>query len=185
VSGSGWTSTSTETRVAQTELTLVSGGKAASHHRNLIQLNVVEGGGFMTQMLEGGYRGVHPWQQEPATRAVPPKRVILGELGAVGSDGRLWKALPDNQQYSITPKVSPALHPDHYRFNVKPTKHKLFIEANGIQLDPDRVVTNAEFCVGQKIVLRPKLVPDVSGNLIDETNGYWWLPPKYVIWVCT
>jgi hypothetical protein len=82
--------------------------------------------------------------------------IKLGSLGAVGADGRLYVALADNIPRDVTPLVEG--NPYYTYETPGVTKHKLRIIANGVPLQPDRVVPRAEFCVGQKIGLSSHLL---------------------------
>ena len=96
---------------------------------------------------------------------------------ALGSDGNLWKLLPDNMEVDVTPKV-PGV--DYFGFGVNTQEYTLTITANGKDLS----VTNPEFCVGQKVSLQATWNPSLPSG--TQTSYDWfasldylnsWIPP--------
>jgi hypothetical protein len=92
----------------------------------------------------------------------------------LGDDSKLWTVQLDNAEADLNLQVP---HARHFHAEASATKHKLFIEANGVQLEPDKVVTNAEFCVGQKVTFNVEFDPTLS--FVDHVS-HWHLPDKYV-----
>jgi hypothetical protein len=89
----------TETRTLGGESTveLYTGGRSKSEKRNLIvvSMNVAE----------------HPYDFSFG-QAVDPSKIKLAGLGTLGSDGRVFKALPDGETMDITPSVASAYYCD-------------------------------------------------------------------------
>jgi hypothetical protein len=129
-----------QVRSAKTEYDLLTGGKASINRQSLF-------------VLTGEAQGVGNffWPErdtEKGAYAIPPTAVVLGSLGVLGTDSRLYKALPDGQRFEVTPRVEGNPYYTHY---VGQTVHKPVLFANGVALEPDKVVDGAEFCVGQRI----------------------------------
>jgi len=101
---------------------------------------------------------LNDWEGSPCRpgvdkRGIDPARetVILGELGRLGGDGRLYVALPDGVEKDVTPLVTGL---DHYTFDVYPTKHRLRITANWLDCQNDAFFLRPEFIVGQHVTFR-------------------------------
>ena len=96
-------------------------------------------------------------------------RVMEKQLGA---DGNLWVVLPDNTSHDITVSAPKK----HYNAWATPEKFKLAIKANEVLLDPNAVVSNAHFCVGQHISFDLSGLPDGATAI----NFRWDLSGTYV-----
>ncbi|MCX6884378.1 MAG: hypothetical protein NTX27_04980 [Verrucomicrobia bacterium] len=97
---------------AQAEMKMKTGGKGRAGTRNLFS---VSGGATRIK-----YEIWRPWlEPEPDGYVVPPEEVRLGSLGKLGSDGYLYKALPDG----ITVDVTPFVDVPNYTFGVSAQKH--------------------------------------------------------------
>jgi hypothetical protein len=127
-------------RIAKTYYELRTGGKAKPRRMNLFVLT-----GEAIGVADPFWPEVDWWW--PSPYSIAPTSVVLGSLGSLGSDGRLYKALPDGASYDVTPTV--AGNPYYGRPQPQATKHKLLISANGATLLPDKTVTTN--CVGQKV----------------------------------
>jgi hypothetical protein len=149
------------TRKAQTILTLHTGGKGLSRQKNLFRVS-----GSATAITN---------LTTMESRPVPSERITMGALGQLGTDGNRWCALPDNATRDVTPTVSGE---PYYSFGASATKHELVIKANGIVLDSVRILSNAVFCVGQKIDLEAIFVPPASS--LTSTNPRWNIPGQFV-----
>jgi hypothetical protein len=161
----------TWTRKAQTTLRLRTGGKAASHRQNL----------FSFQCTANEITQPRWWSEvtaAPSTRPIPPGQITAGDLGQVGSDGWLYKALPDGADMDVTPRTSR----NFYNFNISRTKHQLWITANGIPLADDKVIPSAKFCVGQKIYLNSYMTPPIE-SVIQNLRAEWFMDLKFVNWI--
>ncbi|MCL4790257.1 MAG: hypothetical protein KJ070_26325, partial [Verrucomicrobia bacterium] len=119
-----------------TQMKLYTGGKAGIKRSSLIQINA------SAERYDRPPSG--PWLHTPATPITPAKIQVLGKQ--LGNDGRLWLALPDNEDKYLNLQV-PGVK--HYGAWATPAKHKLRILASNTPLDPDK--SNVEFCVGQKV----------------------------------
>ena len=97
--------------------------------------------------------------------------ITLSELGAVGSDGALYTALPGNATKVVTPRVG---GDNFYAFNLTATNHILTITANGYDLS----VTNPEFCVGQRVNFAPMFSPPLTS--VASEVSHWTLGGNYV-----
>ena len=136
----------------ETKMSLYTGGKALPHRKNLFVLS-----GSATEIIE---KATPPVYSFTTSRPIAATQILIGDLGPLGSDGRLYAVLPDDATKELMPRVKSK---NHYVFDVVHSKHKLRIVVNGIcPLADDRVVTCAKFCVGQKIDLEPVFVPPVS-----------------------
>ena len=162
--GAGDGGTSTYSRTALTVLALWTGGKGESHHQNLFQIT---GSAFAITNLS------------PVLGcAVPPTNVEMGALGALGTDGNLWRALQDNVTNIITPTVSGAPSPSNYTFTAGSQKYRLYIAANSTPLEDYRVAPFAHYCVGQYIGFAPFWVPTVPGCTTQTVQ--WQFAGNYV-----
>lgn len=154
-------------KTAQTTLKLRTGGKGVPGRMNLWVLT-----GHALEVL-------NEWEAWPCGQYVPKQiipyqQVTLGELGKLGSDGRLYKALPDGVTPDVTPTVKGV---DYYTFGVNEQKYELRILANDVELDPDKA--NVEFCVGQKVTFRAEWSPTDPPSIAD-TEHAWLMSPKFV-----
>ena len=143
---------------AETRTVLRTGGKALVSRMNVFTVN----GGAMENL---------PTMQ----RFLAPTGILVPGLGAtLDSEGKAFVALPDNAELDITLKLSiPS-----YNYTVGAIKHKLQLVANSCPLAPERVVPNAEFCVGQWVGFWPVFVPDLGG--IQCRTVQWSLDGGYV-----
>ena len=83
-----------------------------------------------------------------------PTNIMIGSLGYLGADGKLYVVLPDNTQVDITPTVPGLPYITFGETNGNPvsaTKYIPVISANGIALDPNIANPNAAFSVGQQL----------------------------------
>ena len=110
----------------------------------------------------------------------------LINTGETNDDGSTWGATLVQAPAGVRPDVTPAATQTQgfkdYTFDVKAEEIKLSITANGITLDPNKVVTNANFIVGQVLTFSTnwsKLPPGVAsrkvqwtfeGNFLNESN---------------
>lgn len=166
-SESSWTGTNNYShfdfaRTAQTKMKLETGGKALSKRQNLFVFN-----GSATEILANF--AIPPFGNLP-TQSIPAQNVTIGSVGALGNDGNLYAALPDNQTFDVTPIVNGK---QFYTFNVSAAKHTLTITANGNDLQ----TTKPEFCVGQQVTFSPSWDSDPGA---ENTIAHWNLPGNYV-----
>ncbi len=89
----------TYTRTAQTKLTLFTGGKADPNRRSFILLTA-----WANEILNK--RAQPPYSSGAPGQGIPSTSIVLGELGALWADARLFKVLPDGVYPDITPTVS-------------------------------------------------------------------------------
>lgn len=157
------------TRSAQTTWKLFTGGKKSVRKENLFVIS-----GSATEMLQ---RPVVP--PFPSTsKTVPFEDITVGDMGKLGSDGRRYIILPDGETKDATPRVDDK---EFYNFGSGASKHKLKIIVNGsCTLEPEQVVSCANYCVGQKLTFSPHWLTPVDG--IDETTSQyeWDLPGNFV-----
>jgi len=164
-------------RSAQTRMKLFTGGKAIPGRRTLFSISA-----WAKELL--GQRFTPPYSvlAEPFFNLLPSQRVSLGELGALGSDGRLYRALPDRTTVEVTPFVPDK---EHYWFDVTAQKHKLHIVANEAPLAEDRIAPLARFTVGQRIGLYPNFTPSLPEE--PQKTVKWTLDPQFInsftVWV--
>jgi hypothetical protein len=157
-------------REAQTTLKLSTGGRKAVQRNNLFA--------FQGEAFEILNRKALPPYDPPTKRPIPNEQVTIGALGTLGADGRLYKALPDNATYDVTPKVSM----DFYAFSLNQQKHTLHIAANDQPLANDRVAPNAKFCVGQKINLTSYMMPSIDA-VVSDIQAQWFPPNLFVNYI--
>ncbi len=159
----------TYSRVAQTQLYLRTGGKALPGRRNLIVLAASAGYVTDAKWHPGGPQGSPP----PELALAPQRMTIQGQ--SVGTDGYRYLALPDGAEVDITPTIAGC---DFYTFDVNPTKHKLLIQANGTQLQPDELIPEAEHAIGEKINLSAVFDPPLPEE--PSKTVQWVLDPQYI-----
>jgi hypothetical protein len=147
-------------RTAKTVARYFTGGKSLPLRENLHQLNV----SVHQQIFDWGFGGGSESTGDAITNGV-----TAGVVGAVGSDGNAWKALPDGRNVDITPSANGATN---CNFVVSATKYNLTITAstNGTAID---LSTNTpEFCVGQKVSLQATWNPSLPGG---TQSSYQWI----------
>jgi len=151
-------------------LKLRTGGKRVPGRQNLWVLT-----GVAAEVL-------NDWEGSPCRpgvdkRGIDPARetVILGELGRLGGDGRLHVVLPDGEEKDVTPLVKGL---DHYTFDVYPTKHRLWIRANGAICNFDNLLSKPTFCVGQNVTFTSDW--EQTPPAIETTTSMWELGGTYV-----
>ena len=183
IDGSGDEETDTThgnyTRTAQTVWHLQTGGKSLPGRQSLWQLSGNANAVTNKRTVIAG-----PF----ATGGGPVNGISYGQiaigrektLGTLGSDGKLWTVLPDDQEVDVTPYVAGN---DFYTFTVNAQKYKLHILANDYPLADDRVRPQAYYCVGQKIVFQAVFSPDITSSsyynspiwnyTADYINNHW------------
>jgi hypothetical protein len=165
-------------RNAQTRLVLFTGGRHGVRRRNLFVCTA--------NATEVRHKGATPPYNAPWlqgwTRWIAPQTIQLGELGPVGSNGFLYKVLPDNETLDFTPRVK---NKEFYHFGVTQQKHKLFLTANGQVLSPDGQLT-AKLLVGERVDLSSFFDPVFSQQPV--TTSKWTLGGKFInaftVWGC-
>jgi hypothetical protein len=161
-------------RSARTRYELRTNGKPNSTRHNLFVLSATVtgiGNDFWPETDND------PWAYD-----IPPSAVMLGTYGPQGSDGRIYKVLADNTTHDITPRASGHLY---YTFNQPSVKkHRLLLWAGTAVLEPNRVVQEAKFCVGQQIVFTPawrQSSPyDGEPQGVSSRSYDWVMSSKYV-----
>jgi hypothetical protein len=150
-------------RGARSALKLETGGKGGSKRMNLFSFFC-----HADRIRTPRWRPPESMNNMPVKEGIPPNRLrLLGQRP--GSDGYLYRVLPDNAEFDITP----CANVDFYTYVVVPQKHRLRIFANGIPLAEDRVAINANACVGQKVTFSPTFVPGIPGlNLAHYQWGF-------------
>jgi hypothetical protein len=156
-------------REAQTTLKLSTGGRSEVRRNNLF---VLAGGADL--ILDK--KALPPYEGNTPKRPIPNEQVTIGALGTLGADGRLYKALPDNATYDVTPKVSS----DFYAFRLTQQKHEVQMNANDHPLGHKSLTENAGFCVGQKVIYSIQLIPPLDPGLITAQNHQWLIPETMV-----
>jgi hypothetical protein len=118
----------------------------------------------------------HPPESEfnmPNMEGIPASHIrLLGQT--LGSDGYLYRVLPDNGEFDITPQANA----EFYVFGVVPQKHRLWILANTTVLAQDRVAPLSKFCVGQKLTFSPAFSPGIPG--LKRQSAQWGFTGQYV-----
>jgi hypothetical protein len=174
-SGVGISQSEDYTRSAHTEMLLDTGGKQLARRRNLFAL---DGTAFeITSKRATPTYYQYDTLNAAYKRTLDPTSVEIGKLGKLGSDGKLYVALPDGMTNDVTPWVRGK---SFYGFKLGHTKHKLTIYANGVPLEPNKVVSEAEFCVGEKVVFTKTFSPPVPSEDIRAETYQWLLASQYV-----
>ncbi len=155
-------------RKAQTILKLFTGGKAIPHGQSLFVIT-----GAVWQVTNN--RAVPPFNKA-LLPSVPPANVVIGELGALGSDGNRYAGLPDGVTKDVTPRVPGK---SFYAFKLDHQKYKLTISANGIPLDSEAVVPQAQFLVGQLITFSHAFNPTLPSQ--TQRGPVNWYPTGHFL----
>jgi hypothetical protein len=164
---------------ARTQMKLFTGGMAKEHRQSLIQLQCA--GTEYDEPSPYANAGLFsddfaPWVGVASHALNPSQLQALGK--AVGSDGNLWVALPDNSVQELNLNATGVLHYDAW---ATPTKYELTLTANSIDLSQ----TTPEFCVGQEVNLQATWNPSLPGG--TQSSYQWalamdcldsWLPPS-------
>jgi hypothetical protein len=137
---SWWTNSILEVPV----LNLYTGGKAVPHRESLFRITASARG---------------------RSGPIASQDIQIGQLGRLGNDGNLYKALADGTPYIVTPTVTGV---KYYTFQITPQKHRLLLQANGVTLDPQRVAATAEFCVGQLVSLEASWIPELPEGTVHH-----------------
>jgi hypothetical protein len=171
------------TRNAQTTMKLQTGGKGVPR-KNLFAVNASVAGIGDLQ-----WNHTPPWESA-LPYAISNDKVTIGELGKLGTDGNLYRALPDNTPVDITPQVGGV---DYYVFGIGAVKHRLRIMANGSLLEPHYTVPSAKYAVGTKVNFEPVFVPPLpvepqkavawnfTDRFINAFNVYILVDPNIVL----
>jgi hypothetical protein len=161
------------TRSSKTYLKLRTGGKAGVFRNNLFGISAAGTEYGRPWTIVWYSDGDDEWIRTPET-TIPPNQIrVLGKN--VGNDGNLFIVLPDN----VTLDLGATAPGKHYNLSVSPTKYKLFVQANGHILRPDRVVPLANFCVGQQIGFAPVWSPGTPPYVQGNSYFHWNLPGNY------
>jgi hypothetical protein len=149
--GSSSVGTTKYTRKAQTVLTLVTGGKGLSHHKNLFQIS----GSAMaiTNLVTG--------MGSPVTEYY----IQIGDLGKLDTESNLWCALPDNDAKDITPTVA-GLVPDDYTFTASQQKFPV-IHNTVCPALTDANLNRTNIGVGEEVDLR-----FATSDLLTQTANW-------------
>src|SRR5262245_53388013 len=149
-------------RFAQAKWKLQTGGKPISQRKNLFVISA-----SATENLNkrcAPYRDPSVIVQCPG-RTIAPQEISIGGLGQLGSDGRLYVALPDGDERDVTPQVSGM---DFYTFDIAAQRHTLSVSANGVDL----MNAKPELCIGQQVTLLASWDPGLPAGTQD---GYRWV----------
>ena len=157
-------------RIAQAKVMLQTGGKGVPR-RNLFVINASDSG-----------IGNWDWNHEPPWYSalpftIPNDEIAIGSEGKLGSDGRLYRALPDYTTVDVTPKVEGVRY---HTFSINATKHKPSIFWHDYEVDVTDQLTST--VVGRQMLLLSGFEPpltytpsiefkwDVSGETLKR---YW------------
>ena len=142
----------TYTRHAQTQLKLLTGGRAVPHGMCLFQIS-----GEAREVLDKRAPPYNP----VGMAGIPPQNVRMGVLGNLGADRNLWVALPDG---GTTVEVTPQVAKPFYIFDATEQKYSFVISANSTPLSDDSVMAGADFCVGQYVPFSAGFDPALPEN---------------------
>ena len=153
-------------REAVTAYELHTGGKAAIQRQNLFAL---------TGLAYGISNPFYPEVDSDAQAyAIPYTSVKLGTLGYLGSDSYLYKALPDNKSFDVTPNVPGRRY---YRYSQPDKKkYRLWILANDTPCNFDLSPT---FCVGEYITFSSGWSPGTPPGILPSSSTKWTLTGNY------
>jgi hypothetical protein len=149
---------------AATQMKLYPGGKAGVGRQSLICLTV--------GAQENGTPTGFAWHNTSFMNIPSSAIQVLGKQ--VGSDGKLWVALPDNTPRDLNLFIKGK---DHYNAWAWPAKYVPYITANEVRLDPGE--TTSTNCVGQKLVFKLAFDPALPEE-IQSATYQWVLSGKYV-----
>ena len=117
--------------------------------------------------------GFYNWVSPVDSYNIPTSAITIPNFHPLDPDGNFYAALEDNNDIDVTAKTSEK----YYGFSETPTKHKLIIKANGID------VTDKRFreIVGAKDTFSCELDPPVT------ITSYKWSVPGKIIddWVAS
>lgn len=102
----------------QAKMTLATGGKPGSTKQSLWMISA--SATPRAFVPSGSVREDPPVGQQSGS--IPFDQIAVGELGKLGSDGKLFVVLPDNVTKDVTPMVK---NKDYYTFNVDPQNLRL------------------------------------------------------------
>ena len=159
-------------RSSNTSMKLRTGGRSGISKKNLFKISA---GATEYGKPDDVGSDISPdqWDGTPRKGITPNQISILGKN--MGNDGNLFIVLPDNATLNLG-ATAPGRD---YSLGVSPAKYKLFIQANGHILQPDRVVPLANFCVGQQIGFAPVWSPSAPPN-VASAFYLWDLSTKFV-----
>jgi len=159
----------TYSRSSKTQIKLRTGGKSGKGRQNLFTIS----GSVAGYGRPAGVCWCEEWMGTPSVTIARNQIRVLGRN--LGSDGNLYIVLPDNATLDLG-AVAPGRH---YSLGVGATKHKMYIQANGHILRPNRIVPLAKFCVGQQIGFAPVWSPTGPPN-VASVSYLWDLSTKFV-----
>ncbi len=136
---------------AKTKVVLHTGGKGQTGRQGLFQLT--------------------PTATDDSTGlGIPPQQIsVAGKT--LGADGVAWLEFQDGITVDVTPQASAPL----YDYGISAQKYTPVITANTVSLDPDTVVSGAQFCVGQYIAFGVNGLPSYVNSV-----QHWSLPGTFV-----
>lgn len=163
----------TEAKDVTTIISLATGGRSGVNRVNLFTLTGAAWDTENTWIPTA--TPLYPFPYQGLFQLSPSSLKILGKN--LGSDGRLYRKLPDNATVDVT-LSAPGFN--NYAFDITATKHRVFIVANGVPLLPDRAIGRAKFCVGQKMNFSYSIIPDPDGEDYSLRTQQWFLSPKFI-----
>ncbi|HEY0549836.1 MAG TPA: hypothetical protein VGF13_09550 [Verrucomicrobiae bacterium] len=146
--------TLTHSRKGAAQIELFTGGRAGIKRQNIFTLAPTA-----TEVDEYG-----------ATVGQIPKDKIKLLGKQLAADGKLYFVFPDNTTVNVTPEVT--TNAPRYFFNVEKTKHNVAIIGNGLPLKTGRNANLALYSVGQSVVFRTYIYPEIPGLQIDHHWGF-------------
>jgi hypothetical protein len=159
-------------KVAQTKLTLATGGAPGSTKLNLW---VVTANATAEKFVLSSGTFPDDIPVDYGTNSISFKNIYSGVFGQLDDSGHAYMLLPDNTNVDVTPYVPGN---DHYAFSDPPAEYPLAITANGITLSNDVVATGADFCVGQGLTF-DVVGLNASRHRADDVAA-WKLPGTFV-----
>ena len=175
-----WPGALTYAEASGRKVGLFTGGQGSRGSQNLLGLSaslIAEGDvDPATELWPNDYppyQDFSPFLPEASPETcLPSEQISLDPLGFEDSDGILWTLLPCGIETGDTPRApvtsSTGPLPGVQQANLQ-------ILANGNQLDPATVVSNAQFCVGQNVSFALSGLPVGA----TPTNFRWTLDGTY------
>jgi hypothetical protein len=157
------------TVTADTRWTLFTGGKARVNLQNLFCINAISSS---NEGSPGGPIGAELfWSLSQISGVAATAIEVLGQ--ALDQEGNGWTIQPNNTAVDLNLQIPSK---NHTSAGASQSKYIPTVTANGVPLEPDNVVSGADFCVGQYIQF------DISGlpSSVNNLTAVWTLPGTFV-----
>ncbi len=114
------------------------------------------------------------WEREQNKKAysILSDKIVLGSLGPLGNDGKLYRALPNEKAFDVTPTVEG--NPYYTYTKPSPSKHWLRIIANGQDCQNPLFFERPKFIVGQYVDLQSNWQNGTPDGIVDYFTENTW-----------